>query len=328
MNRKSVMGGLGILLAFAPVGGRANAQNPSEGGGASSAARGPTMADFVKLQNEVRDQRQLIVQMLQSEQQRYEMILKLIRVQGASAGGELPRLPTLPAVAAAPAAGKAADDDDDAPEGDGGHAQADGAPASKERGRRNASLSGRVELRGGGAASDTYVFISDVKGSPVKGRTVEIKQEGKQFSPRLAVVQSGTSVVFPNLDSVYHNVFSNSPRNAFDLGSSRGGETPHAVRLTKTGVVEVFCNMHQKMSANILVVPSPLYAKVRADGTFRIDNVPLGSHRVIAWSPGAKSVEQKVSLTSGGSQVAFALDVDEHKAHLNKLGQAYGSYRE
>ena len=28
-----------------------------------------------------------------------------------------------------------------------------------------------------------------------------------------AVVQTGTNVVFPNLDSVFHNVFSNSPRN-------------------------------------------------------------------------------------------------------------------
>lgn len=326
MSRSSVISRLGILLAVAPLGSRALAQNPSE----TAATRGPTMADFQKLQAEVREQRQLIVQMLQAEQQRYEMILKLIRVQGAPVGGDLPRLPALPPVAVAAPAAKDADEarDDDAPDADGGHSAAESAPAGKERGRKSASVSGKVELRGGGNAADTYVFIGDVKGGAVKGRTVEIKQEGKQFSPRLAVVQAGTSVVFPNLDSVYHNVFSNSPRNAFDLGSSRGGETPKPVRLTRPGVVEVFCNMHQKMSANILVVPSPLFAKVRADGTFRIDNVPLGNHKIVAWSPGAKSVEQRVALTAAGTQVAFALDVDEHKAHLNKLGQAYGSYRE
>ena len=40
------------------------------------------------------------------------------------------------------------------------------------------------------------------------------------------MVQTGTSVVFPNFDSVYHNVFSNSPRNSFDLGTYQAGEKP------------------------------------------------------------------------------------------------------
>ena len=33
-------------------------------------------------------------------------------------------------------------------------------------------------------------------------------------------------------------------------------------------------------------------------------------------------------VTSSGAQVTFALEADERKAHLNKLGQAYGTYRE
>ena len=142
------------------------------------------------------------------------------------------------------------------------------------------------------------------------------------------MVQAGTNVVFPNLDAIYHNVFSNSARNSFDLGSYRAGDKARSVTLTTPGVVEIFCNMHQKMSASVLVVPSPLYAKVRPDGTFRIDNVPVGIRKVVAWSPGAKSVQQRVELTPAGAEVRLALEREETTTHTNKLGQAYGSYRD
>ena len=39
------------------------------------------------------------------------------------------------------------------------------------------------------------------------------------------------------------------------------------------------------MNAKVLVVPNTLYTKVHADGTFRIENVPLG-RRGASW-PGA-----------------------------------------
>jgi plastocyanin len=313
--------GLMMAMTLSPAGtlAEARAETPAEQRAAKGGAAGPTMAQFNRLQNEVRDQRQLIVEMLQSEQQRYEMLLKLIRFQGAAGApeaGQVPSLPALPAsiAGAAPAATNVG--------------RSRGEPAAAEHTRRSATVTGRVGLNAGADTSDVYVFIENVKGASARGKTLEIKQEGKQFSPRLAVVQSGTSVVFPNLDTVYHNVFSNSPRNSFDLGTSRAGETPRPVTLTGSGVVEIFCNMHQKMSASVLVVPNPLYAKVRSDGSFRIENVPVGARKVVAWSPHAKSAEQQIDVTSSGAQVTFALEADERKAHLNKLGQAYGTYRE
>src|SRR4051794_35813918 len=63
---------------------------------------GPTRAEFIRLQGEVREQRQLIIQMLQNEQQRYEMLLRLIQGQNAQSGGggvASPSLPGTPPVA-------------------------------------------------------------------------------------------------------------------------------------------------------------------------------------------------------------------------------------
>ena len=167
-----------------------------------------------------------------------------------------------------------------------------------------------------------------MRGAPARGRTLEIKQKDKQFSPRVAVVQRGTSVVFPNLDAVYHDVFSTSGRNSFDLGAYRAGETPRSVVLGTPGVVDVFCNIHSRMNASILVLPSALYAKVGADGNFRMENVPVGTRKLVVWSPTAKPAQGKVDVTAAGGQASFTLEEQPPSAHLNKLGQPYGSYKE
>jgi len=292
---------------------------------ASKVGNAPTRAEFNKLQAEVRDQRQLIIQMLQAEQQRYDMLLR--RIQGQASGAPAPAAaaPSSSAAASPPAAvalPEAAAPDGEAPrETKPARARVAGVVVEN----RTGFVEGKVTAPGGG---DVYVYLDGVRGTPVRGKSIEIRQEGKQFRPRVAVVQAGTSVLFPNYDKIYHNVFSTSPHNSFDLGSYTAEEKPHAVTLTAPGVVEVFCNMHQKMNANILVVPNALYTKVRADGTFRLDNLPVGQRWLTAWSPQAKPVRRRVEVTASGTQISFSLEREEPKAHTNKLGQAYGSYRE
>lgn len=312
-NGKRIAAGvLAVGAAVTVFAAAARGQDPKGASDGDSAA--PSRVEFTRLQTEVREQKQLILDMLQAEQQRYEMVLKIIRAQGGAASMDsLPALPTFGASAPAAAAEKA----------ERGHGS-----AIVEAAKRTAPLEGKIEMTGGGRAGDVYVYVENVKSAHAKGKSIEIKQENKQFSPRLAVVQVGTNVVFPNFDAIYHNVFSTSPHNSFDLGSYRAGDKPRTVTLTTPGVVEIFCNMHQKMSADVLVVPSPLYTKARPDGTFRIDNVPVGMRKVVAWSPGTKTIQQRVEVTAAGGQVMFALEREDARAHANKLGQAYGSYRD
>lgn len=307
-NGKKIAAGLlvaGATVALLVPGPAARAQGSADEGA-------PTRAEFNKLQTELREQKQLLLDTLQAEQHRYEMLLKIIRAQGG--GGSIENLPPLPGGTASAAAEKPAERSRRA--------------AAAEAERRTAALEGKIQLPPGARSADVYVYVENVKAGHVKGKSIEIKQENKQFSPRLAVVQAGTNVVFPNFDAIYHNVFSMSAHNSFDLGSYRAGDKPRSVTLTTPGVVEIFCNMHQKMSADVLVVPSPLYTKVRADGTFRIENVPVGMRKVVAWSPGIKAAQQRVEVTPAGGDVSFALEREEARAHANKLGQAYGSYRE
>jgi plastocyanin len=270
----------------------------------------PTRADFLRLQGEVREQRSLIIQMLQTEQQRYDMLLRLMQGQP---GLTLPPSVLSPTPGEAPAADASAK----APR----HATAPARP-------RSGTVQGKVTLAGG-SPSELYVYVENVHAPLARNKSLEVKQEGKQFVPRVAVVQTGTSVVFPNFDNVFHNVFSNSPRNTFDLGSYRAGDKPKAITLAASGVVDVFCNFHHKMSASILVVPSPLFTRVHADGTFRLNNVPVGTRKLVAWSPHSKPAQLTVEVAGGDVvEAPFDLQAEDQRPHLNKFGQAYGSYRD
>ena len=291
-------GAVAAVALATSLGGAARAEE------ANADRPGPSWAEFSKLQQEVHDQKQLLIQLIQTEQQRYDMLLKLLGtgVPGGAAAAAMPP-PSLPSAA-----------EEKRPRA---------LPRPPEI--RAGAVEGKVEVPGGDLR-DVYVYV-DVRG-PRVNQTVEIKQENKQFSPRLAVVPIGTTVTFPNLDPIFHNVFSNSPTNSFDLGSYRAGDQTRSVVMTKPGVVDVYCNMHQRMSAHVLVVPSKLFVKVRPDGTFRIESVPVGTRTVIAWSPSLRPVQKKIEVTPGGARATFAMEYTDPQAHTNKLGQPYGSYNE
>jgi plastocyanin len=320
-KRRPIVTGVLVGLAVARLALPARAQ--VEAGSAGKAEKAepaptgpPTRAELNKLQAEVREQRQLIIEMLQTEQQRYDMLLRLMRGQGVAP----PAAETSPAAPSAPSA------PGETPAPDAAHKaiKKPGLAAAPEH--HVGSVDGRVAVTGGPAA-EIFVYV-DGHGPPAAHKGLEIRQEGRQFNPRVAVVPSGTNVVFPNFDSVYHNVFSNSPRNTFDLGTYQAGDKARSVTVTGPGVVEVYCNLHQKMSAKILVVPNALFTKVRPDGTFHLENVPSGTRRLVAWSPETKPAVQRVEVTGGTTQVSFSLEHQDPAAHPNKFGQAYGSYKD
>jgi plastocyanin len=188
-------------------------------------------------------------------------------------------------------------------------------PESKELG----TVVGKVE-----GAENAIVYVDSIVAS-VKG-TATMKQEGKQFVPQTLVVTKGTYVDFPNRDAIFHNVFSATPDNSFDLGSYRQGETK-GVLMSKPGVVTVYCNMHSQMVGHILVVPNGNYVRAGKDGFFRLTNVPVGTHRIAAWAPNSKPAVTTANVTAN-EVVTVELAVAKGKTlpHQRKDGMPYGSY--
>lgn len=171
-----------------------------------------------------------------------------------------------------------------------------------------------------------YVYVENVLAAPVKGQHKVIEQTGKKFVPAWAVVQRGTSIAFPNMDNIYHNVFSLSSGNQFDLGLYNSGGDPKTHTFNEPGSVDVYCNIHPQMAASVLVVPNKLFAKVKPDGSFEIPGVPTGRRKVVAWAPGSRMTTDWVEV-GAGSSVDINLRLDSKApGHKNKVGQAYGSY--
>jgi len=112
--------------------------------------------------------------------------------------------------------------------------------------------------------------------------TAILDQRGLKFDNDVLVVPVGSTVEFLNSDPIFHNVFSLSKAQSFDLGYYPRGEK-RTVKFTKPGVVQVYCHIHANMYAAIVVTASPWFAKPVADGSFSWDNVPPGHYRLMAW---------------------------------------------
>jgi plastocyanin len=288
----------GAILAAAPV---ARGQQDTE------VAR--LRNDVTRLQQEVRDLKQLLMQTMQSDQQRFEMLLKLIQ----SGGGTAALPPGATTARPLPLPGTPAPD---AP-----NPQLTAPPAPT-----TGTISGRV--RAEGDLGEAYVYVDGYKSSPPRNRVLEIRQKDKRFIPSVAVVQVGTRATFPNYDTVIHNVFSSTPDNVFDLGTVKAGDKTAPITLLKPGHVEVFCNIHSKMRLDLLVVQNPYWAKVAPDGSFQISGVPTGTRRLVLWGPNLASSSQRVEVTSHGANVTINAAAAAPRPHLNKQGQPYGSYAE
>jgi plastocyanin len=275
-------------------------------------------ADLARVQQEVREQRQLILQMMEM----HSALLRYLQSSGAAGfppGSAGLGLPPTGAAGALPSAGSGA-----APAGGAvsGGAPAIAAPA------RDGTVTGSVRAKDG-ALGEVYVYVDGLRGGPAHPPAIEIKQVDRRFSPAVAVVPLNTPVSFPNADKVFHNVFSPTPGAAFDLGTVKAGEKSSPTVLAKPGHVEVFCNIHSRMRADILVVPNSHWTRVHPDGTFQLRGVPLGSYRLVMWGPTLKPVAQRIEVTGAGGAVAtFTAEAAGAARHLNKNGAAYGSYED
>ena len=87
---------------------------------------------------------------------------------------------------------------------------------------------------------------------------------GKQIRGVVAITK-GSTIDFPNNDPFFHNVFSLSSVDTFDLGRYKQGES-RSTKFEKPGLVKVYCHIHSHMSASILVLDHPYFAMPPATG--------------------------------------------------------------
>jgi len=144
---------------------------------------------------------------------------------------------------------------------------------------------------------------------PMSG--VEISQARRTFIPDVTIVTVGTPVTFPNLDTVRHQVYSFSPAKTFELKLYAGTPSTPVV-FDKPGVVVLGCNIHDLMSAWVVVVDTPYHARAGDTGKVRLDNIPPGNYRLRAWHRGldAEAAWPASNVTVAGADLDMTVRVD------------------
>ena len=156
-----------------------------------------------------------------------------------------------------------------------------------------------------GAVSDAVIYLERVAPGVEAALAAapctrpRLAQKDQCFMPRVVATPVGTAVDFPNMDPIYHNVFSVSPTRRFDLGKYPRGHSK-SVTFDHAGLVNVYCDIHSDMAAFVLVVPNHAFTQPAADGTFALPAVPPGRYTLHLWHPDFTEVVREIEVHEAG----------------------------
>jgi hypothetical protein len=120
-------------------------------------------------------------------------------------------------------------------------------------------------------------------------------------------VPVGSTVSFPNFDTIFHNVFSLSKSKPFDLGLYKNGDS-RAMKFDKAGVVRLGCSLHANMSAYLVIVDAPHYVVTKDDGSFEFKSLMPGKYKAKGWSEASdEPVETTIEIKEGKNTADIGL---------------------
>src|SRR3982751_2531035 len=175
------------------------------------------------------------------------------------------------------------------------------------------------------AAAPLAVRVVDSSGHPVRDAVVTlypsagarplhasgryvISQQNLQFHPFLTIVPIGADVSFPNLDPTKHHVYSFSAAKRFELKLFAKDQS-RTVHFDKPGVIALGCNIHDAMTAFIVVTDTAWTARTNAQGMAMFADAPGGSGRVTVWHPYLRAPGGAVQQGIGPGQRSLSVAV-------------------
>jgi plastocyanin len=169
-------------------------------------------------------------------------------------------------------------------------------------------LHGKVVCKGVRDSADAVVSIAAIPGKsfPAPKEHAKMDQANLVFNPHVLAVLVGTTVDFLNSDAVLHNVFTpDACADKFNLGTWPKGQTK-SYEFKKECAATLLCKVHPEMEAFVVAVPTPYFAVTKADGSYRIADVPDGSYTVKVWHPKLKAAQKSVAV-AGATTAEFEI---------------------
>ncbi len=205
-------------------------------------------------------------------------------------------------------------------------------------------IKGKVSIAEGQDVDMTTLVVSWRDGDKfpnVKNpiQTHLMAQQNKKFSPRMRAVRVGDKIDFRNDDDLFHNVFSLDPGQQFDLGIFKknqrfdeamkmplNGKFESTITIKKAGRLNIFCHLHEDMSALVYSFDHAYFVQVSNDGSFSIAAPPKGKHILVVQGVMLSKPWQKEVSIPHEKDLTIEISVDQTlKApmHTDKLGRPY-----
>jgi plastocyanin len=176
------------------------------------------------------------------------------------------------------------------------------APSPGWKAQEPGAVRGRITLQGA-PAERVVVYLTPMDGQrrPAgSARDATVRPRGKSFEPGLVIVPAGRAVRVENDGALYHQIFSYSEANPFELGTLSRGEVRRVV-LREPGVVRFYCSLHPREQGVVLVTPTAHFASVEPDGSYAIRGVSPGRYRIDVWGESVEAPPALVTVLAGAA---------------------------
>jgi plastocyanin len=137
----------------------------------------------------------------------------------------------------------------------------------------------------------------------------ELDQRGCVFSPHVLVVPKGAKLAYLNSDATAHNVhlitLLNDPLNQ-TVPAGQRLERVHK----EAEAIKVTCDMHTWMTAWVVVTDATHWALTGADGSFRLEGLPAGTHEVKLWHETLGLRTASVTVAADGTAAPLEVEME------------------
>ncbi|PQO27745.1 hypothetical protein [Blastopirellula marina] len=124
-------------------------------------------------------------------------------------------------------------------------------------------------------------------------QTVVVDNKNCLYAPQVALVCAGQEIEFKNSDPIPHNFkIDGFKNNGINQLVPAGGSIKHTFNAEESAPMNAGCTIHGWMKSHIVMRESPYMAVSAENGTFTIENLPVGKHQFQVWHPIANYVKE------------------------------------
>lgn len=159
--------------------------------------------------------------------------------------------------------------------------------------------------------------VVSLKGKKLKGKPghYEMDQKKCRFVPHVIAMMKDSELELHSDDPINHNIhtysFENDPINVM-VGPGQS----YSQEFEEPEIIKVECDIHNWMTAWIVVADNPFFAVSQKNGEFEIPDVPSGTYTLSVWHETLGNIDQKVKVGKGVTEVV--IDFSSKAPQLSK----------